>query len=107
LESTLETTNLNPEQSTAVFRIFQEALTNVLRHAQANRVDVAMKEEAAEFVLTVRDNGRGITEEQSSGPHSLGLLGMRERSHLIAAKISISGSPGEGTVVMVRVPLPD
>jgi PAS domain S-box-containing protein len=107
LESTLETTNLNPEQSTAVFRIFQETLTNVLRHAQANRVDVAMKEEAAEFVLTVRDNGRGITEEQSSGPHSLGLLGMRERSHLIAAKISISGSPGEGTVVMVRVPLPD
>jgi signal transduction histidine kinase len=88
-----------------VFRIFQEALTNILRHAQATRVDVAIREEAGEIVLTVSDNGRGITEADKSRLQSLGLLGMQERAHLIGGEIDITGVEGKGTVLTVRVPI--
>jgi PAS domain S-box-containing protein len=101
----LESDDLTQEQSTAIFRIFQEALTNVLRHAQATRVDVTAKREAGEFVLTISDNGRGITENEQSGLPSLGLLGMRERANLIGGKIQITGVAGKGTVVTLRVPI--
>jgi PAS domain S-box-containing protein len=101
----LESDDLTQEQSTAIFRIFQEALTNVLRHAQATRVDITAKKEAGEFVLTISDNGRGITEDEQSGSPSLGLLGIRERSNLIGGKIQITGVEGKGTVVTLRVPL--
>jgi signal transduction histidine kinase len=57
------------------------------------------------FVLTIRDNGRGITEEEKSGQASIGLLGMRERAHLIGGEIEITGIEGEGTTVTVRIPL--
>ena len=97
--------DLNQEQSTAIFRIFQEALTNTLRHAQATRVDIALSEEAGEFVLTVSDNGRGITEDDKSRMKSLGILGMRERAHLIGGEINITGVKAQGTVVTVRVPI--
>ena len=100
----LEAVVLNQEQSTAVFRIFQEALTNILRHAQATRVEIAMKEEAGKFILTISDNGRGITEDDKSRLQSLGLLGMRERADLIGAEIDVAGVEAQGTVVTVRVP---
>lgn len=96
--------NLNQEQSTAVFRILQEALTNILRHALATKVDIKTLEEAGAFVLTIRDNGRGITDNEKSGPLSIGLLGMRERVHLIGGEIEITGVEGEGTSVTVRLP---
>jgi PAS domain S-box-containing protein len=101
----LESDDLTQEPSTAIFRIFQEALTNVLRHAQATRVDITAKKEASEFVLTISDNGRGITEDELSGVPSLGLLGMRERANLIEGKLQIRGAEGKGTVVTLRVPL--
>jgi PAS domain S-box-containing protein len=103
-ECSTENVDLNQEESTAVFRIFQEALTNILRHAQATRVDIVMKEEAGEFVLSVSDNGKGITEDDKSRLQSLGLLGMCERAHLIGAEIDIIGVEAQGTVVTVRVP---
>jgi signal transduction histidine kinase len=96
---------LNQEQSTAVFRILQEALTNVLRHAQATRVDIRAAEEDSEFILTISDNGKGISEEEASGVHSLGLLGMRERAILMGGKIDIAGVEGKGTVITLRVPI--
>jgi PAS domain S-box-containing protein len=102
-DCSLEDVALSQEQSTAVFRIFQETLTNILRHAQATRVDITMEEEDGEFVLTINDNGRGITEDQKSGQRSLGLLGMRERAHLIGGKIDITGVEGKGTVVTLRI----
>ena len=74
-DSSGEPLDLDQEQSTAIFRIFQEALTNVLRHAQATRVDVTLEEEEAELVLKIRDNGRGITAGEQGGPPALGLLG--------------------------------
>jgi PAS domain S-box-containing protein len=103
-DCSLENISLNEEQSTVAFRILQEALTNILRHAQATRVDIAMKEEPGVFVLTISDNGRGITEDDKSRLQSLGLLGMRERAHLIGAEIDVTGVEGQGTVVTLRVP---
>lgn len=104
-KGSLETVDLNHEQSTAVFRIFQETLTNVLRHAQATRVDILIEQDEKAVVLTIRDNGKGITENEATGAQSLGLLGMRERAHLIGGEFNITGSAGKGTVVTVRVPL--
>jgi len=101
----LDDLNLSREQSTAVFRIFQEALTNILRHAQATKVNVQTKEEDGEFILTISDNGRGITDEEKSGQRTLGLMGMRERAHLIGGKIEIVGSEGKGSLVIVQIPI--
>jgi PAS domain S-box-containing protein len=100
-----ESVDLNGEQSTAVFRIFQEALTNILRHAQATTVQIQLKREKGEIILTIRDNGRGITDDEKSGHRTLGLVGMRERAHLIGGRIEIIGSKGKGTMVIVRIPI--
>jgi two-component system sensor histidine kinase UhpB len=104
-ESTGIGAELSSEQATALFRIFQEALTNTLRHAQATRVDVTMEEEAGEYVLTVKDNGRGITEDEKARQSSVGLLGMRERATLIGGDVYVAGVGGEGTTVTVRLPI--
>jgi PAS domain S-box-containing protein len=96
---------VEPEASTALFRICQEALTNVARHAHATRVRIIVREEAGTLVLTVADNGRGIPEPERTNRTSLGLLGMRERALQVRGEISIVGRPGEGTTVTVRVPL--
>ena len=104
-ECSLEDIGLSEEQSTAVFRIFQEALTNILRHAQATKVDITIMKGAGYFVLVVRDNGKGITQKEKSEQQSLGILGMKERAYLIGAEIDIKGLEGKGTVVTVRVPI--
>jgi signal transduction histidine kinase len=104
-ESSVENIELTREQSTAIFRIFQEALTNVLRHADATRIDVTMKEQKGTFVLQVRDNGKGMREADKSGTETLGLVGMRERAHLIRGEVSITSAKGQGTVVTVQVPI--
>jgi len=95
---------LTREQSTALFRIFQEALTNVLRHARATRVNVTLEADEGDVVLTVEDNGRGITEGEKQGRETLGLLGMRERAHLVGGSFGVRGVEGRGTAVVVRVP---
>jgi signal transduction histidine kinase len=97
---------LTKDQSTEVFRILQEALTNILRHAGASRVDVSATVESGVFTLRVQDNGRGITDEERSAVRSLGILGMRERAALIGATLDIIGAPGQGTTLIVHVPLP-
>jgi signal transduction histidine kinase len=97
---------LTKEQSTEVFRILQEALTNILRHAGASRVDVSATLESEVFTLRVQDNGRGITGEERSAVRSLGILGMRERTALIGATLDIIGAPGQGTTLVVHVPVP-
>jgi len=100
----LESVDLNSEQSTALYRISQEALTNVLRHAEATKVEIRIVQEKDNLVLTIQDNGRGIRESDTLGKQSLGILGMRERAHLVHGKITISGDKGKGTVITVRVP---
>jgi PAS domain S-box-containing protein len=104
-ESQVENVGLSRERATTVFRIFQEAMTNVLRHAGATRVNILVEEDDDEFVLEVSDNGRGITDSEKLGTSSLGLLGMRERAHSAGGRVEINGTPGKGTTLIVRVPL--
>jgi len=97
--------NLNPDQATAAFRIFQEALTNVLRHAGATSICVSIKQRAHAFVLIVRDNGKGFVAENKSAQNSLGLLGMRERARLAGGRIRLRGVEGAGTTIVLRIPV--
>jgi signal transduction histidine kinase len=105
LISTPEETTLDDDGSTVVFRIFQEILTNVVRHAQATQIKVTLEETAALLTLRVEDNGRGITENEIDSPRSIGLLGMQERARLRAGEVEFHGTPGQGTIVTVRLPL--
>jgi len=101
-----EDIELDRNRSTAVFRIFQETLTNIARHSDATRVSVDFRHTAATLELTVRDNGRGITEEQAHHGKSFGLVGMRERAILYGGLLAVEGKPGEGTTVTLSLPLP-
>jgi two-component system sensor kinase len=103
----VEKVDLENGQATAVFRILQEALTNIQRHAQATQVTIKCWEASDRFILTIKDNGRGITESEKSDRQSLGLLGMRERAHLTGGEINIESAEGEGTKITVQVPLAD
>ncbi len=94
---------VDQQLSTAVFRIFQEILTNVARHAKASKVVVELKQSAHSLLLVVKDNGKGITESEKSA--SLGLLGMRERALLFGGDVDIHGVSGRGTTVTVRIPI--
>jgi signal transduction histidine kinase len=95
------------ELSTTLFRAVQEALTNVARHANAERVDVSLWEDAGSLVLAVRDDGRGIRAEEIHDPRSLGLLGMRERARRAGGNVTFENArpDGRGTVVSFRVPV--
>ena len=95
--------NLDAARSTAVFRIMQEVLTNVARHAHATRVEASLRKEANNLILKVRDNGKGIP--QTPDTNRFGILGMRERAHVFGGDVMIHGSPEEGTVVTVRIPM--
>lgn len=100
-----ENPELDPQRSTAVFRIFQEVLTNVARHAKATRVDVFMQVDNGTLTLEVSDNGVGVPENVIHSPKSLGLVGMRERVYLMGGEIDITGVDGKGTKVTVSAPL--
>jgi len=93
------------ELSLLMFRIYQETMTNILRHAAATRVDVTLNYLKGHLALEVKDNGKGISAGQSTSPLSLGILGIRERVRFWGGKFSITGSPGKGTTVMVSMPL--
>ena len=99
-----EEISLDRDLATAVFRILQETLTNVARHAEATEVRVELEIGPDELTLVVRDNGRGITESQVSAPGSLGLIGMRERARSWDGAVVFEGVPGQGTTVTVRMP---
>jgi PAS domain S-box-containing protein len=96
---------LDDKQVSSIFRIFQEILTNVARHAQASRVTTVMREENGDLLLEVRDNGRGIREDERLHSRSLGLLGMKERTSLLGGTFAIHGVDGTGTTVTVRIPI--
>ena len=96
---------LSREKATAVFRILQEILTNVLRHARATNLYIKLSDTKEYFEMEVRDDGQGITESQRINSRSLGLLGMKERALLVGGEVNISGEEGVGTTVVVRVPL--
>jgi PAS domain S-box-containing protein len=95
----------DPVLSTAVFRIVQEALTNVSRYSAASKVKVSLERKGDTLIVEVRDNGIGIMEGKIFDPKSLGLIGIRERVLLLGGEALISGSPGEGTSVRVILPM--
>jgi two-component system sensor histidine kinase UhpB len=91
--------------STAIYRIFQEALSNIARHAQAKNVKVLLKEEGGCLILEIQDDGMGIEEARVSSSQSLGLVGMRERALAHQGTVVVSGKPRQGTTVRLAVPL--
>ncbi|HSN41407.1 MAG TPA: PAS domain-containing sensor histidine kinase [Burkholderiales bacterium] len=96
---------LQDPHATAVFRILQESLANVARHAQASLVSVTINVRGGEVMLRVRDNGRGFEPGSPRKPNSFGLVGLRERAHLLDGEISVDTAPGKGTLIDVRIPL--
>lgn len=101
-----EPLTLDPESSTAVFRIFQESLTNVARHAHATRVEARLERKHDRLIFQVSDNGRGFDPEEASARKSLGLLGMQERALMLNGDLKIEGVPGAGTTMTLTIPLP-
>jgi signal transduction histidine kinase len=96
---------LDQDRATAIFRIFQEALTNVARHANAKKISVIFKNERNRLILDVTDNGLGIRKSQIEDSSSLGILGMKERALVLGGRVSINGVSGKGTNVKVEIPL--
>jgi PAS domain S-box-containing protein len=96
---------LDAEGRTTAFRIFQEALTNVARHANASHVEIRLEETTDHLVLCIQDDGRGITDGEINDPQSIGLLGMRERALRHGGEVEVDGQPGQGTTVVLRLPL--
>jgi PAS domain S-box-containing protein len=92
--------------ATAVFRILQESLTNVAKHAQASRVRVRIEHADGNILFSVCDNGVGFSPQSPRLPHSLGLAGVRERSQLLGGELCIVSAPGEGATIEVRLPVP-
>jgi PAS domain S-box-containing protein len=101
----LKNGEINELQSTNIFRIFQEILTNIARHARATKISIVLKKENNFLILEVQDNGRGILEDELRHTKSLGILGMRERAFLLGGDLDIHGAAGKGTTVVVRIPL--
>ena len=91
--------------ATGIFRIFQESLTNVLRHSKATKVETFLSVDNDTIVLNIKDNGIGFKEEDISNKKTLGLLGMKERVLLIKGTYEINGNTGSGTSVIITVPL--
>lgn len=102
----LQDIEVGGEAATALYRICQEALTNVLRHSGASRVTVTLEEKNRRIVLTVRDNGCGVTPEQVFGSRSLGLIGMRERAYMLGGRVKIRRGRQGGTLVLAHIPYP-
>ncbi|HEY7162459.1 MAG TPA: PAS domain S-box protein, partial [Acidobacteriota bacterium] len=90
---------------TAIFRILQEALTNIARHSGATKVEIFLNQQNDGITMEVRDNGRGISEADLSKSRSFGLLGMRERALFLGGDVEVKGSPGFGTSVKVQIPV--
>ena len=99
--------HLGSELSTAVFRIFQEMLTNIARHAKAGSVTVKLNISEERLTLKVADDGVGMGESAPQARASLGLLGMRERAQLFGGEVTFQATPGHGTTVLLSIPLPD
>ena len=92
---------------TALYRVVQEALTNVLKHAGARRVNLVLQRSAGQVAAVVEDDGRGFDPESApAAGNRLGVLGMRERAALVGGSLTVESAAGRGTTIIVRVPLP-
>jgi len=103
-DSTIAPT-IAPPIALAMFRIVQEALTNVARHAQAHHVRIGLSVDPQTAVLTLADDGRGVTADELERPTSLGIVGIRERALAVGGEVTITGSAERGTTLTLRVPM--
>ena len=99
-----EKVELNNDESTVLFRILQECLTNIIRHAKATKVSIKLEQNESHILLEVNDNGVGIDVNVVKEINSLGLLGMKERALVLGGSVDIWGKPGRGTIVTVKIP---
>jgi signal transduction histidine kinase len=100
-----DTLRVAPPIATVIYRIFQEAITNVSRHSNAGRIEVRLRDRGDEVLLEVRDDGRGVTADELEHPSSLGLIGMRERAALVGGSVTFAGVSGRGTIVSLCIPI--
>jgi signal transduction histidine kinase len=96
---------IDKDLNTTFFRIFQESITNVVRHAEASKVSVSMSHHKGQLVMEIQDNGKGIRNDQIEGSDSLGLIGIRERVRYWNGEVQFQGAPEKGTLVKIRIPL--
>ena len=97
--------DLRDPYATAVFRVMQESLTNVAKHAEASQVEATLERSGETVTLTVRDNGRGFDTSAPRKQGSYGMVGLRERAYLLGGDIHIESAPGQGTLVEMRIPV--
>jgi signal transduction histidine kinase len=97
--------NLDKQLSTAIYRIFQEALTNIFRHSKATRVQISLKKQGNQIVLSIADNGIGISSKRMSKTKSFGILGMRERAQSLGGIFEITGARNKGTSIKASFPI--
>lgn len=106
LESTISSLSFNNKNfETSIFRIIQEVFINIVRHSQATRVDIELSEDENDILIAIKDNGVGITESQMLNPESFGIIGMNERIQQFGGKLEIIGTPSQGSVVTLKIPL--
>ncbi|SMO37922.1 PAS domain S-box-containing protein [Saccharicrinis carchari] len=106
ISSNIESINLDNDASIALFRIVQEALTNIAKHAKATRVNIVIEKCNAELLLTIRDNGLGFDLNVREQKQSFGLMGMEERVLLLKGELKIASKAGQGTELFIKIPLP-
>jgi len=98
--------NVSTEQSTAIFRIAQESLTNIARHAEATNIEIHLSIEKLFIKLEIKDDGKGISENNTDDHNaSFGIFGMKERASILGGKLEIVSTPKEGTAIIVELPL--
>jgi len=106
LESVISAISCNNKNfETSIFRIIQEIFINITRHSRATRVDIELIEDDTDIVITIKDNGVGITESQLLNPESFGIIGMKERTEQFGGTLEIAGTPLQGSVVTLKIPL--
>ena len=100
----IDDSSLDGNAALSLYRVLQESLTNIARHADATMVNIRLEEHKEHVLLEVSDDGRGIRAEDISSPDSYGLIGMQERVNLLKGRIEIKGDKGMGTTVHVTIP---
>lgn len=105
IDETIENVSISPERSVAIFRIFQECLNNIVKHANATEVRISLILENGNLILTVKDNGIGITKDNVNSCETYGIIGMKERAAYLNGYVSIEGESNIGTTVMITIPL--
>jgi len=95
---------LSQEVQVVLYRIAQESLTNILRHAKASHLSLILRQDAEKIVMIIEDDGIGFDPDLSENSHRLGLVGMRERAEMLGGTLTVESSPGIGTSIIVEVP---